>query len=396
MRSPPEPWLDEKRPNDVETLAAAISEANAKGLPPDAAAAAIARAAAPWLPELAGGDSAAKTGSMAAWIKKKLVTETLVRLLPTEKDSLPCSFLLKLLRTAKMVGAEASCLGELEAMAGRQLDQASLKDLMIPSFSHTSSTLLDVALVLGLVREFAAMDEAAKSGAAIAKVAKLVDGFLAEAAADASLPPAEFAAIAAALPQHARASDDGLYRALDTYLKAHRGLSKEERRGLWRLVDARKMSSEAAAHAAQNERLPVRAVVEVVFAEWTKMNRGGEWSGALSGPRSPAGAAVELPARCPSKREVAVQQQEIRRLRDEVGKLQLQCQGLQAQVERLLDRKKKAGGFFRWRTLLFKQIDVGDKMEEEDALSRHTPVLGRRWRPLPAGTPTPRWRNSLS
>lgn len=90
---------------------------------------------------------------------------------------------------------------------------------MIPSFSHTCGTLLDVELVIRLVKRFVNLDETAKSGAAMVKVAKLVDCYLAEAATDAYLSLNEFAALAGAVPSHARAMDDGLYRAIDTYLK---------------------------------------------------------------------------------------------------------------------------------------------------------------------------------
>lgn len=99
-----------------------------------------------------------------------------------------------------------------------QLDQASLKVVMIPAFSPTCGTLLDVGLMVRLVRKFLA-SEAARSGVAMVKVAELVDACLAEAALDAGLAVAEFEQLATAMPSHARAADDGLYRAIDTYIK---------------------------------------------------------------------------------------------------------------------------------------------------------------------------------
>ena len=125
-----------------------------------------------------------------------------------------------------MVGAEPSCLLELETKVSRQLDQASLKDLLIPSYSHTSSTLLDIQLFLRLVKGFEAMDEGLKRGAATSKVSKLLDGYLAEASMDANLLPREFAALAGALPAHSRTSYDGLYRAVDTFLKVSKFVNR--------------------------------------------------------------------------------------------------------------------------------------------------------------------------
>jgi hypothetical protein len=51
------------------------------------------------------------------------------------------------------------------------------------------------------------------------KVAKLVDSYLAEIAPDASLKLSKFIALAEILPDYARVVDDGLYRAVDIYLK---------------------------------------------------------------------------------------------------------------------------------------------------------------------------------
>lgn len=51
------------------------------------------------------------------------------------------------------------------------------------------------------------------------KVAKLLDSYLAEVARDSKLPISKFQSLAEALPEGSRLCDDGLYRAVDTYLK---------------------------------------------------------------------------------------------------------------------------------------------------------------------------------
>jgi NPH3 family len=91
--------------------------------------------------------------------------------------------------------------------------------------------------------------------------------------------------------------------------QAHPNTIKEERKTLCRLIDARKLTSEASAHAIQNERLPVRSVMQVLFSEHTKLNRLTDWSGSFTGPRSPNPAQFDLSGRCPSKREPLVHQQ---------------------------------------------------------------------------------------
>lgn len=229
-------WFDDACILDMDYFVKTLSGIKAKGVRSDLIGSIITHYACKWLPDLSGAATAAALSSAdkaasnifeesspesvtASWMRKRFFVETLVGVLPPEKDSIPCNFLLRLLRTANMVGVEPTYRAEVERRISWQLDQASLKELMIPSFSHTCGTLLDVELVIRLVKRFVSLDDAAKSGLAIIKVAKLVDSYLAEAAVDANLTMTDFVALAGALPSHARAMDDGLYRAIDTYLK---------------------------------------------------------------------------------------------------------------------------------------------------------------------------------
>lgn len=50
-------------------------------------------------------------------------------------------------------------------------------------------------------------------------VSKLLDNYLAEIARDTNLSVTKFKVLAESLPENARACDDGLYRAIDTFLK---------------------------------------------------------------------------------------------------------------------------------------------------------------------------------
>lgn len=240
--------------NDVDAFARTIAAIRSK--PPAAAAASgsggscslasvLSHYAARWLPDAASSSPSSgrflppPESPTAAWLKKRLLLESLVAALPpddgddgaSKSDGITCDFLLRLLRAGSTVGADAALLGDLEARAARRLDQASLGAVMIPAFgglargggplATCAPTLLDVPLVLRLVRGF--LREGAKAGGggagAAARVARLVDAYLAEAALEAGLRPAEFEELARAVPAHARAADDGLYRAVDTYLK---------------------------------------------------------------------------------------------------------------------------------------------------------------------------------
>lgn len=166
---------------------------------------------------------------------QKLLLEEVEHLLPMQKGLVSTKFLFGLLRTAKILRASSSCISKLEKRIGMQLDQASLEDLLMPNFSHSMETLYDVDCVQRILDHFLAMDQitggaspcvaddaqllGSPSLTPITMVAKLIDGYLAEVAPDVNLKLPKFQSLAAAVPEYARPLDDGLYRAIDIYLK---------------------------------------------------------------------------------------------------------------------------------------------------------------------------------
>ncbi|PKI71135.1 hypothetical protein CRG98_008433, partial [Punica granatum] len=121
-------WFDDACILDMDYFVQTLSGIKAKGVRPDLIGSIIAHYASKWLPDLSGDDPVASGQGLACssddpdspesltaqWMKKRFFVETLVGILPPEKDSVPCNFLLRLLRTACMVGADPSCLAELE------------------------------------------------------------------------------------------------------------------------------------------------------------------------------------------------------------------------------------------------------------------------------------------
>ncbi|MCO5612527.1 hypothetical protein L7F22_066795 [Adiantum nelumboides] len=307
-------WVEDVSSLCVQYFVKVIMAIRSKGMRSDLVGAAVVQYALKWIPGLdkddlnadaspsveqdpanvnTGTDTDAFTNLQSI---NRLMLESLVTILPTQKDSLSCSFLLRMLRIANMLNASITCRKELERRVGIQLEQANLTDLLIPSFNHTNETLFDVDLVQRVVENFLIQEQASPlvnvnmmmssyngaseqrgGGGAMSsqnakiKVAKLIDSYLAEVARDANLSVAKFQALAEELPEYARACDDGLYRAIDTYLKAHPATSEVDRKKLCRLMDCQKLSLDACMHAAQNERLPLRVVVQVLFCEQVKL-----------------------------------------------------------------------------------------------------------------------------
>ncbi|KAK3142292.1 hypothetical protein QOZ80_4BG0344730 [Eleusine coracana subsp. coracana] len=239
----------------------------------------------------------------------RLLVEKLASLLPAERHAVSCSFLLKLLKAANILGASTTTKTELTRRAAMQLEDATVSDLLIPSSPPSSplteTVAYDVDAVLAILEEFTLRQAAAAAGeqeeeeasharwhghrrsrsaesateldgarrsssashGAVVRVGRLVDGFLVEAAKDVSLPLEKMVALAEAVPDCARPVHDDLYRAVDTYLRAHPGMDKSARKKLCRVLNCRKLSEAASLHAAQNELLPLRVVVQVLFFE---------------------------------------------------------------------------------------------------------------------------------
>ncbi|CAK9868112.1 unnamed protein product [Sphagnum jensenii] len=103
------------------------------------------------------------------------------------------------------------------------------------------------------------------------KVAELMESYLEEIAKDSNLPVAKFMALIDSFSELPRDSDNCLYRTIDVYLTAHPTLTEQERNRLCRIVDCQQLSLDACMHAASNERLPLRVIVQVLFSEQVKL-----------------------------------------------------------------------------------------------------------------------------
>ena len=87
------------------------------------------------------------TGMRSMEHEQRALVETIVSILPSERNTVSCSFLFDLLRTSLLLETTVACRLELERRAGMQLEQATLDELMIPSFSTTGDTLFDSDIV---------------------------------------------------------------------------------------------------------------------------------------------------------------------------------------------------------------------------------------------------------
>lgn len=193
---------------------------------------------------LLGRESSIQTGNYAAPgstisatsdADQRNLLEEVVQLLPDQKDVTPSKFLLRLLRTAMILHASPSCRENIEKRVGAQLDQAALEDLLIPNMGYSMETLYDIDCVQRILNHFMVVDHddhmpsytvdegqlmgGPHSLTPMTMVANLIDSYLAEVAPDVNLKLTKFQSLAAVIPDYARPLDDGIYHAIDIYLK---------------------------------------------------------------------------------------------------------------------------------------------------------------------------------
>ncbi|KAM1150787.1 hypothetical protein FF1_031333 [Malus domestica] len=294
--------------------------------------------------------------------KQRIIVEAIVSLLPTQsrKSPVPMAFLSSLLKTTIAASASTSCRSDLERRIGLQLDQAILEDILIPANSHGNnhSTIYDTDAVLRIFSIFLNLDEddddednhlrdesemvydfdspGSPKQSSILKVSKLLDNYLAEVALDSNLMPSKFIALAELLPDHARILSDGLYRAVDIFLKVHPNLKDSERYRLCKTIDCQKLSQEACSHAAQNERLPVQMAVQVLYFEQIRLRNamnGGHnqfFFGAINGTQFPqrSGSGAGSGAISPRDNYASVRR-ENRELKLEVARMRMRLTDLE-------------------------------------------------------------------
>ncbi|XP_022885649.1 BTB/POZ domain-containing protein At5g67385-like [Olea europaea var. sylvestris] len=212
--------------------------------------------------------------------EKRVVLETIVSLLPREKNAMSVSFLSMLLRAAIHLETTVACRLDLEKRMALQLGEAVLDDLLIPSSSFTGDTLCDVETVQRIMTNYLEYEmEGNRSGyyaddeyispsqSDVECVTRLMETYIAEIASDSNLSVSKFISLAELIPEQPRITEDRMYSAIDIYLKAHPALSDMERKKVCSVMNFQKLSREACAHAAQNERLPVQMAVQVLYYE---------------------------------------------------------------------------------------------------------------------------------
>ncbi|CAD6214727.1 unnamed protein product [Miscanthus lutarioriparius] len=419
-------WFDDLAGLSLATFTRVIAAMKEHGVGPEVIEGALIAYAKRSIPGLSrtgrhvGGGGGAVAAPPSSDGEQKALLETVIANLPEETikssahtgtavGATTARVLFGLLRTANILHASEASRDMLERRIAARLPDAAVDDLLIPSYSYLVGTLYDVDCVERIVRYFLEGRDVADEGneeegseaetpgreasrRAMLAVGRLVDAYLGEIATDANLKPDKFCDLAWALPDGARVYDDGLYRAVDIYLKAHPGLSEEEKEKVSGVVDGRKLTLEACTHAAQNERLPLRTVVQVLFFEQLQLrraiartimaNEGGAAGSGEEGGESDGGGTWRVAARGNQMLRLDMDS-----MRNRVQELERECTSMRKAIDKMdrrggapVDRgapSVPADG--RWGAIVTKRF--GCKFPAQVCQSQQRTVVARTRRP---------------
>jgi len=242
-RSPPNWWTEELAVLDVESFGKVITAMKQRGAKYLTLAGALIAYTERTLRELVRDQTGGGSGGGGKFRSSDLtdsdsetkseqreILQSIVPLFPSEKAAFPINFLCCLLRCAIYLRASSTCKRELEKRIAEILEHVTVNDLLVLSFTYDGERLLDLDSIRRIISAFVEKEKSTtvfnagstfgeNCSAAMQRVAKTVDAYLAEIASYGELTISKFNGIAILIPKGARKLDDDLYRAVDIYLK---------------------------------------------------------------------------------------------------------------------------------------------------------------------------------
>ncbi|KAG2638012.1 BTB/POZ domain-containing protein At5g48130-like [Panicum virgatum] len=202
------------------------------------------------------------------------IMEGVIALLPVEaaaSGAIPVAFYFALL--SRSLTLELSDQGQtrLREQVAANLQFTRVDDLPLPE-QETNRSIADsreVRAVESIVSNHVVSVQ--RKGAEA--VAELWDRYLLQIASDPRLRPERLSELIGVIPAGDRKNHNHLYEAINTYLVEHRGLSGEEKATLCGHLDCRKLSHEACIQAVQNDRMPLRLIVQALFVQQLHTHR---------------------------------------------------------------------------------------------------------------------------
>ncbi|XP_062187639.1 BTB/POZ domain-containing protein At5g48130-like [Phragmites australis] len=201
------------------------------------------------------------------------ILESVISLLPVEaaaSNAIPVAFYFALLSRSLALELSDESRTRLRDQVASNLQFARVDDLLLPEeeIDQSIADSREVKAVESIVSNHVTMQ---RQG--VEAVAELWDRYLVQIAGDTKLRPERLAELIGVIPAGERKTHNHLYEAINTYFMEHRGLSGEEKAALCRHLDCRKLSHEACIQAVQNDRMPLRLIVQALFVQQLHTHR---------------------------------------------------------------------------------------------------------------------------
>ncbi|KAJ8425044.1 hypothetical protein Cgig2_006504 [Carnegiea gigantea] len=317
-------WFEDASTLRIDHFIEVVAAIKRKGIKADVLGSCIAYWTAKWLSKISFGIRIPTQKSINTQVRRVIV-ESLIKVLPAEENSVFFNFLLHLLKVGSMTKIDGRLSTKLEKRVASCLEQCQPLDLLMKNYGE-SETLYDVGIVARAVETYVSM-VSKYPGAKMFVVGRLMDGYLSLMARDENLSPHDFRMLADSLPKNARYSDDNLYRVIDRYLKAHPNLTEEKRKGVCRALEYHKLSKEAREHAMKNDRLPFNITTQFISLKQVNMVKSMVDPGSLyrrTKDQMIMNVNSESCRECmKAQKEMKMMKREVESMKMELNKLQL-------------------------------------------------------------------------
>ncbi|XAR55288.1 hypothetical protein NMG60_11035320 [Bertholletia excelsa] len=279
--------------------------------------------------------------------KVSVILEGILDLLPMRDKAgktIPVGFYFSLLSKSLEFGfLKNESMTKLKDQIASVLHLAQVEDLLLPRKDLESiSSSIEVATMKDIFLTFVSSnrDPNHTPPPSASIVAELWDLYLSHIGPDPNLEPKSFMDLIETIPISSRQSHDNLYRALNTYLQAHPGMSQDDKGMVCKYLSCQKLSQEVCIEAVQNELMPLRLIVQALFVQQLNTHQAfkecsdsfryaqlGDFSSSLSSSRhansksqnlsdSPyidGGEQVSRPLSLPLPKDIATQRPEFTR-----------------------------------------------------------------------------------
>ena len=164
-------------------------------------------------------------------------------------------------------------------------------------------------------------------------------------------------------------------------------------------MDCQKLSIDACMHAAQNERLPLRVVVQVLFSEQVKISNAvlnsslkeasdSQFQPSVTNRKTLLEATPQSfqEGWAAAKKDINTLKFELETVKNKYVELQTEMERLQRQFEKVNNKQKQSSGWSSgWKklsklTTKMSTLETTENESHHPTIEEHTKKVHRRWR----------------